>query len=688
MKDDNLYESMGYTDMDLDGDIDIEDAILYDEMIETDIKHKNQHSDLDNDGEDIIDDNETEDEINDDGNIQSNTSKIKSISTSFRIKVEQKGFSTSIEDRKQSARRKLSDIKRYGERLYSDIEKRRCIFVLEDESLASNYCDTECGFLFLEAIKDNLNIPNEFYDFYQLNQSVMDFMPKLADYDMDIAIQVWAWLVKEFAPFKEIDADGVESITIYTLGYIESDMPKGFREKAYKYIVQHQVFFANVVKSLSIVIYDYNEFLYIAILNHDISFLNCLIDALLANKQIKLSCVFDVFEEVKENCLNYKNLYCIDIFSENIIPKLESLDNYILNKKIGKWKREINDYVVYMCSHYDEFAFSHIFAWRQKYKEESLSPIGFEREDEYLLAKNQKEEKKKTANELEEIIAECESILMDILDKGNYIDICDDKCVFNFAFNEKKYSYHKLWITILEKDGIYRHIGNDFVETRITVDNILQSIVIVWTSTELTQFCHNITHADNVDKQRDEINEINRPLMEYLFSHIRTFKLFLLENKAHSLGLNYFENPILKKAYRTRRDFEMFLYDKAKEIYGDYVASGEITIRWAMEQKMFALIKQLYKDAIYQYKADWLGNQSLDAYVPSLRIGFEYQGVQHYKPVEAFGGKSKFEKRQKLDFLKKEKCKQNGVRLVECKYDEVISKELLLKKVLEISNNF
>ncbi len=50
-------------------------------------------------------------------------------------------------------------------------------------------------------------------------------------------------------------------------------------------------------------------------------------------------------------------------------------------------------------------------------------------------------------------------------------------------------------------------------------------------------------------------------------------------------------------------------------------------------------------------------------------------GMQHYKPVEIFGGEEHFEMQQKLDAKKRELCKQHGIRLVEWKYDVPISAE-------------
>lgn len=57
-------------------------------------------------------------------------------------------------------------------------------------------------------------------------------------------------------------------------------------------------------------------------------------------------------------------------------------------------------------------------------------------------------------------------------------------------------------------------------------------------------------------------------------------------------------------------------------------------------------------------------NLELDMYNEELKLAFEYNGEQHYKPIEYFGGEKEFHKRQKLDILKKELCEKNNIKLV------------------------
>lgn len=65
-----------------------------------------------------------------------------------------------------------------------------------------------------------------------------------------------------------------------------------------------------------------------------------------------------------------------------------------------------------------------------------------------------------------------------------------------------------------------------------------------------------------------------------------------------------------------------------------------------------------------QAKLEWLTPQSLDFYIPSLRLAIECQGEQHFVAVEHFGGEEKLERQIEYDERKRKLCEENGVELV------------------------
>lgn len=69
-------------------------------------------------------------------------------------------------------------------------------------------------------------------------------------------------------------------------------------------------------------------------------------------------------------------------------------------------------------------------------------------------------------------------------------------------------------------------------------------------------------------------------------------------------------------------------------------------------------------EIIEQYSPDWLGRKSIDIYLPEKHIGIEYQGAQHFIPVQCFGGEKNHIDTKKRDEEKYNLCKENGVKLL------------------------
>ena len=107
--------------------------------------------------------------------------------------------------------------------------------------------------------------------------------------------------------------------------------------------------------------------------------------------------------------------------------------------------------------------------------------------------------------------------------------------------------------------------------------------------------------------------------------------------------------------------------------------------KWKNESNLFVIVAKEYPDAIYQYHCDWLGLQSLDICIPSLKIGIEYQGEQHFRPIDFFGGEKAYREVVKRDKKKAELCLANGVKLLYWNYDEPISKTKLIQKINNIN---
>ena len=131
------------------------------------------------------------------------------------------------------------------------------------------------------------------------------------------------------------------------------------------------------------------------------------------------------------------------------------------------------------------------------------------------------------------------------------------------------------------------------------------------------------------------------------------------------------------------------IYEKhlieCKQMYNESLIAlqqeGFYIPKWKNEFQLFLLLYSYFPDAFFQYRSKWLGLQSLDVFVPSLNIAFEYQGEQHYNPVDFFGGEKNFFQTKERDLRKKELCKANNVNLIYWDYREDITSDNLKNKL-------
>lgn len=118
---------------------------------------------------------------------------------------------------------------------------------------------------------------------------------------------------------------------------------------------------------------------------------------------------------------------------------------------------------------------------------------------------------------------------------------------------------------------------------------------------------------------------------------------------------------------------------KWKSRHIELLDSGEMRVKWKSEWELFKLVRDVFEDAQFQYKPEWLKPQSLDIFVPSIRVAIEYQGIEHYQAMRFFGGEEGLQRRRKLDKNKKELCTGNGIELIEWPYTVPISRDNLKK---------
>ena len=179
------------------------------------------------------------------------------------------------------------------------------------------------------------------------------------------------------------------------------------------------------------------------------------------------------------------------------------------------------------------------------------------------------------------------------------------------------------------------------------------------------------TNTQNYKEIRDRLKE------KYQCSDIELINLMINKygiEQVFNLDFYYFK-------YREERAPKNFYKEMLDNFYNSLPKSKRL---WKSEYKLFLLVRNSYPDAIYQYRNPIFKGLVIDIYIPSLRIAIEYQGEQHYHAIERFSD-NLLSERKENDNLKRKLCMANNIQLIEWKYDELISKLNLDKKINELN---
>ena len=143
------------------------------------------------------------------------------------------------------------------------------------------------------------------------------------------------------------------------------------------------------------------------------------------------------------------------------------------------------------------------------------------------------------------------------------------------------------------------------------------------------------------------------------------------------------KNELWKNAYKIYENALACQYDNVERF--KYTSSIN---KWKTEELLYKLVKKLFKEnkVIYQHRPFFLrslkgGQMSYDIFICGLNIAIEYQGIQHFKPVDFFGGVNTYKETVERDKLKQDLSKQYNIKLIYFYYWENIDSNLIKKKL-------
>lgn len=126
-----------------------------------------------------------------------------------------------------------------------------------------------------------------------------------------------------------------------------------------------------------------------------------------------------------------------------------------------------------------------------------------------------------------------------------------------------------------------------------------------------------------------------------------------------------------KREAAAERAVSRVIENVVREEFG-YPRVGE---RWHSETDLLSIVRGLFpgEEVVAHDRPAWLHGLELDVHLPHRRLAFEYQGKQHFQPVDAWGGAPALRALRERDARKVEACRLRSWTLIVLTYEEPLT---------------
>lgn len=144
-------------------------------------------------------------------------------------------------------------------------------------------------------------------------------------------------------------------------------------------------------------------------------------------------------------------------------------------------------------------------------------------------------------------------------------------------------------------------------------------------------------------------------------------------------------NGLASESEREARKLMRTLSRSVENIVRQEFGFRKVGEGWVSETLLFQVVSRLFsgEQILRHHRPEWLEGLELDIFVPRWRLGIEYQGQQHFRPVKAWGGERALCALQERDKRKRHLCQQAGILLLEIDYTEALDDSHVRSRIAE-----
>lgn len=143
------------------------------------------------------------------------------------------------------------------------------------------------------------------------------------------------------------------------------------------------------------------------------------------------------------------------------------------------------------------------------------------------------------------------------------------------------------------------------------------------------------------------------------------------------------KSKIEKEVRSVSREISNYAENVVRTEFGHH----EIGEKWTSETVLAQIVERILPndEIVRHHRPDWLDGLELDIWVPKAGLAIEYQGQQHFHPIEAWGGEKALAKQKRRDERTRSLCKEKGVELLEIDFRDPLTEEFVRRTIVDTS---
>jgi len=277
-------------------------------------------------------------------------------------------------------------------KIYTDDESRQrgkiCELILTGPELPFKYLTYDSGFLIVQAAKEHFDLPCSFPDEDEAPKTWLEgLLGRVARRDTRLAIEVWAWCVKEFMPYLEYSP--YESILHNDVLCNAAGYSKSFMSELIEYFESHCEFVTALIRDNPDVPCCADDLVSAALEKGNVQTAILLFESYLQNPRVTAADIESFVDACIETCMNWDELETMETFRAKLYPLLKNLGNNEVSALFAEWENQMREYIEDVERDCDKYQYTRRYAWRSNYRDNACSAVDvldYETEAEYLSA--------------------------------------------------------------------------------------------------------------------------------------------------------------------------------------------------------------------------------------------------------------------------------------------------------------